>query len=211
MARGDWPPQPPIGFITTTWRGKVGPAWPEIADTGQLTREDIFRLSDAQRQGSVTTEQLLAAVGIWGYGKGGRGGYRVQHWLAAENLINKLDTAIDLARSGNSGGAYRCLQPRALDHIDGLGPAFFTKLFYFAAYKRGENGVQPLILDKFVALGLRQRTQDAWPTTGWSSHQYLRYLDTARRLADAANGPGEPDLVEFELFKAGKKTRSSAG
>ncbi len=28
---------PPIKFNTTTWRGKVGTAWPEIADRGQLT------------------------------------------------------------------------------------------------------------------------------------------------------------------------------
>lgn len=206
MARGDWPLQDPIEFRVPTWRAKVGSAWPSAPERGRLSRQDVFQVSDAHRQGTATGLQLLVAVGIWGYAKGGRGGYRVQHWLEDDGVASKIDAVIDLARVADFEAAYESLLRSGTNYVHGLGPAFFTKLLYFAAYERGADGVQPLILDQFVALGLRQRTRDWWPTTGWTSAQYLRYLETARDLADGPDGMGEPDLIEFELFRFGKQT-----
>jgi hypothetical protein len=207
MTLGDWPAQSPIEFRADTWRAKLGDAWPSAADAGQLSRQAVFGISDAHRRGVATTKQLLAAVGIWGYGKGGRGGFRVRHWLEEPALTTKLDAAMDLARSGDVGGAYGSLRRGAENHVDGLGPAFFTKLLYFAAYRRGQRGIQPLILDQYVALGLRQETHESWPSAGWSTDQYLHYLHKARGLADCPGGPGEVDLIEFKLFRAGKQAQ----
>jgi len=82
-----------------------------------------------------------------------------------------------------------------------LGAAFFTKVLYFAGYRRGVGGVQPLILDSVVGRALpaevdipRRPTRASAPR--WSSRQWLTYLQWAAEQPDGA----EPDAVETRLF-----------
>lgn len=86
-------------------------------------------------------------------------------------------------------------------HVRGLGPAFFTKLIYFAGYRRGAGGVQPLILDKQVALRL---PADAGPSRrregGWPSSEWVEYLQWAAGQAKRTTFGGEPERVEMALF-----------
>ncbi len=90
---------------------------------------------------------------------------------------------------------------RTSHHLRGLGPAFFTKILYFAGYRRERAGVQPLILDRVVA---RRLPDAAGPANrfayGWSSstwHGYLRWAADQAALPGFAN---QPDHVELSLF-----------
>ncbi|MEW2331001.1 hypothetical protein AB0880_24730 [Micromonospora chersina] len=74
---------------------------------------------------------------------------------------------------------------------------FFMKLLYFAGYRRGAPGRQPLILDSVVR---RRLPVDAGVRreSGWVSEKRLDYLGWA---ADQAHRRGiEPDEVEMALF-----------
>lgn len=90
-----------------------------------------------------------------------------------------------------------------------LGPAFFTKLMYFAAGTPAAPATvtseadtsavtQPLILDGRVAraLGWSKR----W---GWNPEQYGEYLDVAEGLRDRWCPQLPVDVVEYQLFIAG--------
>jgi hypothetical protein len=83
-------------------------------------------------------------------------------------------------------------------NVTWLGPAFFTKLLYFAGFDR-TPGPQPLILDRFVAKTL------GWRTTGWTATDYGTYLDAATSWA--GEYATTPDVVERTLFEIGKRRR----
>lgn len=90
------------------------------------------------------------------------------------------------------------------NHIDGLGPAFFTKFLYFVGYDHTAKGRRPLVLDQYVAKGLNDIQGLGLPTTGWSSDQYAGYLDWAH---NEAVGPGpiqSEDEAEFRIWEHGK-------
>ncbi len=82
-----------------------------------------------------------------------------------------------------------------------LGPAFWSKLFYFARYQLRLPEVQPLILDANVARALRARTKESWGLPAWSSRQYLDYCQMVRDWADEQGA--EPHDIEFELSRQG--------
>jgi hypothetical protein len=85
--------------------------------------------------------------------------------------------------------------------LAGLGAAFFTKLLYFAGYRRGEGGIQPLILDQVVAGRLPASAGPAGKyRTAWWSGTWLAYLRWAADQAARPEFGAEPDRVEMALF-----------
>jgi hypothetical protein len=69
---------------------------------------------------------------------------------------------------------------------------------------------QPLILDRYVLLGLNAAAGLDWPLWGWSTNHYERYLDFAHRWAQEWGQGTSPDVVERTLFERGKFVARSA-
>ncbi|MEU4397078.1 hypothetical protein [Micromonospora orduensis] len=193
--------QAPVTVRVDRWRAGLPPdAWPDtLPASGVIARRDVFLVADAYRAGSASARQLLTAVLAWGYGPIGYGPWRAAKSLAADPRGNRLAYALqglfatddDALRS-----AYTRLRDPDQARLPWLGPGLFTKVLYFAGYRRGAGGVQPLILDRVVAsrlpaeAGVRRRN-------GWSVEEWLAYLRWASGRARAEGV--EPDAVEMAL------------
>jgi hypothetical protein len=203
----------PIAVPLDRYRARLtGVVWPAaLPNRGRLWRRDVFAVADAWRTGSSTSRDLALATILWGFGPTQYGPYRAAQILAADPDGHRLDVGLAFVR-GNSPtvdqlrAAYVAFCPRQPAHVRGLGPAFFTKLLYFAGYRRRQGAVQPLILHAVVAGRLPEAAGPArrrkW---GWRSAEWVEYL---RWAADEAARPrfgGEPDEVEMALF-AGRWT-----
>ncbi|MET8088569.1 hypothetical protein [Micromonospora sp. NPDC005220] len=195
--------QAPITVKLDRWRAGLPPdAWPDTFPlSGEVWRRDVFAVADAYRAGSATARQLLTAVLIWGYGPIGYGPWRAARTLGADPEGKRLAYALEeVSASAPDEEALRTAYRRLRDpdhaRLPWLGPGLFTKVLYFAGYRRGVGGVQPLILDRVVASHLPveagvDRRND------WSSEEWLAYL---RWAAERARSEGvEPDAVEVAL------------
>ncbi|MET7471660.1 hypothetical protein ACFYON_24685 [Micromonospora sp. NPDC005686] len=168
---------------------------------------------------------LLVASLAWGWGTRGFGPTRLSwilhgcsRWEAPTQpeTNRRLAAAIGDLEAGGAVAAYRRLHRE--EPIPGLGPAFFTKLLYFADRARAD-GARPLILDARLAAWMRSIWQAragqpyaegarsaAWLWRGplWTPYRYEVYLTFMNRVADQLSETGErwsPDLVELLLFR----------
>ncbi|WP_441178756.1 8-oxoguanine DNA glycosylase OGG fold protein [Micromonospora sp. BQ11] len=194
----------PITVHTDRWRATLpADAWPTgFPETGAVWRRDVFAVVDAWRDGAASPRQLLAAVLMWGYGPIGYGPWRAARSLQGDPDGSRLTHALDGIAAATPDEealrtAYRRFRDPAESRLPWLGPAFFTKLLYFAGYKRDAEGLRPLILDRVVAnrlpaeAGVRRRS-------GWLSEEWLAYLRWANTQAEARGL--QPDEVEMALF-----------
>lgn len=186
-----------IRFDPARWKRLLPDSalWPaELDDVGNVvTRKTVFAVCG---NGDVTRGLLAACV--WGAGTGAQSVHRrVRVFTHNEPgvLGFRLAAALEVLRETGPVAAYDALRGRL--RIAFLGPAFFTKFLYFAGYDT-EAEPRPLILDRFVADGLRA----GWPRTGWTSAQYGEYLRHAQTWARESGTT--PDAVELALFRAGK-------
>ncbi|MGC4987323.1 hypothetical protein ACLQ18_43270 [Streptomyces sp. DT193] len=70
---------------------------------------------------------------------------------------------------------------------DNGGPAFFTKVLYFAGHESTAAHQRPVILDSVVARVLRATgtVEASWPDNGWTMAQYGRYVTMVHDCARA--------------------------
>lgn len=163
----------------------------------RLTREDLFR------RGSLITStadaiDFYVAVCSWGVGNKARDVYRriepLKHPEAGDRLLHGIMSV--QGPNGFAVAGYQAFRNVNDAYLKGLGPAFFTKLLYFAAGQPtvGQDG-HPLILDQKVAKAI------GWPAkTWWSVEEYMDYLDLVdqtRRLLDPVP---RADCIEYALF-----------
>ncbi|MGV9211496.1 hypothetical protein ACTFTM_06490 [Micromonospora sp. RB23] len=197
------PGERPIVVRVDRWRaGLPADAWPDgFPSSGEVWREDVFAVADAYRAGSASARQLLAAVLMWGYGPIGYGPWRAARSLGGDPTGERLTSALEemsVADEAALRTAYRRFRDPAQARLPWLGPAFFTKVLYFAGYRRGVGGLQPLILDRVVA-GRLPAEAGVTRRNGWSPDEWLAYL---RWAAEQAQRRGvEPDAVELALFQ----------
>ena len=190
------------------WRHLIpADAWPDgLPGTDVLRRCDVFLVADNWRAGREGARSLLTAVCLWGYGLRGYGLARTLVVLAADPDGSKLEHNLTPLRGRRLSGddfrnAYSRFGPASQTHLHRLGPAFFSKLLYFGAYRRGEGGVQPLILDKRVAARLPEEAGTARSRSwGWPAVDWIAYLRWAASQAGRPDFGGEPDAVEMALF-----------
>lgn len=138
---------------------------------------------------------------IWGYGDVGYGTARVQKilWSRPKDTVRRNLTAlVDAARQGPAR-AWDTLRASHRTHL--LGPAFATKVVYFAAYSAPDPpDPAPLIADANTSWAMWYLRRLA------RSHQrkdaYLRYVELAHRRA--ADSGWRADEVERALFDIGK-------
>jgi hypothetical protein len=175
-----------------------GNRWPRI------TRRYLFDLAD--KIGSPEEAvQFYVAVCAWGAGKKARlVGRRVRVLRESQDAGVRLLAGIRLAED-SPVGAYTGWRTGGEHRLLHLGPAFFTKVIYFAGWPEHEPDriPKPLILDQYVAAAFNQVTDMTWPRTwNWTPLYYEHYIYQA--LMWAAEWGCEPDVIERTLFEHGK-------
>jgi len=187
----------PVGAWPQGWPGR-------LRAPGQVWRADVFDLAARWQRDEVPTRELLTAVLMWGNGGNGYGPWRTAKALAAPDLDARLEH-LDSLRAPEPGvdaltETYRAFNNFRVARLPWVRAPFFTKLLYFAGYRRGVGGVQPLILDKVVALALPPEVDIRLPAGRrvplWTAAEWLKYIRWAAAQPDGA----EPDTVETRLF-----------
>ncbi len=172
-----------------------GERWPRI------TRWYLFDLADK----IGTPEEAIrfyVAVCAWGAGLRGRlVSRRVRVLRENQDPGQRLLAGIRLAER-SPVRAYRAFRIGGEHRLLHLGPAFFSKVIYFAGY--GEHQLpQPLILDRYVAAALNDIAGLGWQSTwNWTPWQYEHYLLLATEWA--SHWRCEADVIERTLFEHGK-------
>lgn len=179
-----------------------------------LTRGDLFELGRhvATDQDALT---FLVHVLAWGSGVSTRNNRRRLEAFSAgaarTSNLSLLRGAVEHAQSGSPDAAreaYALLIRRGGGAIHGLGPAFFTKLLYFAG--RGEGAVPCLILDARVASNLYKAGWESLPFSqrrggknfsfNWYADTYASYCELLAAWAAAAESRTHSDEIERALF-----------
>lgn len=190
----------PIAVDADRWSHALpADSWPAaFPESGAVWRSDVFAVASQWRAGEGTARQLTAAVLMWGYGPTGYGPWRTNQVLTADPTGQKLNERLELLRHErvsleDLAKTYERFLKRP--RLPYLGPAFFTKLIYFAGYRRSVGGIQPLILDSVVARRLPSDIGVDSSRWLWPAEQWLAYLTWASR-----QGFNEADQAEMALF-----------
>ncbi|MFJ7147601.1 hypothetical protein ACIQVT_05270 [Streptomyces sp. NPDC100445] len=206
-----------IPFDRTRWLSVLpgGDWWPDELDDcptvggrPRVDRETVFGI--ARRADTPQGRRhLLTAALVWGTGTKAQSVARRARIFTSprsQDIEAHLASALGLLRREGAEAAYSAF--RETRRIKFLGPAFFTKVLYFAGHEQCDPVVapRPLILDRYVALALRAEAPDEkWRLGGWTTQRYLRYLTFAH---DQAQRVGvRPDQIEAALFARGGQLR----
>jgi hypothetical protein len=199
--------QPPIPWSVTK------PPWPaalqghaalrtaletEEREHGGIRREFVFGYADGDEI------ELFLATMAWGFGA------VTVHWPAQRQLLasgvrdpdtrRRIRSIVQLGRQSAADGWSTMFQRDG--RIAGLGPAFGTKLLYFAGYH--STTPQPLILDMYVKRALNCDLLNLHPKITYRRVNYLRYLNLAACWSRDPHWNGTPEAVEYALFTHGQ-------
>ncbi|GAA2112135.1 hypothetical protein GCM10009759_54640 [Kitasatospora saccharophila] len=184
------------------WPGELD-GCPRVGRRPRVDRRTVF--SVAARAGTVEADRhLLVAALVWGTGTKARGVRRRGRVFAGTPVAEidaRLGAALAALRERGPVEAYRAFNN---EHgIAQLGPAFFTKVLYFAGGGAGAGPYAPLILDGVVSRALKRlgAVDGKWPEAGWRTDRYRQYLDLVHGLARQRSV--RPDQVEAALFHHG--------
>lgn len=176
---------------------------PTAAGRRRIDRSVVFAISD--RSDNVKGRRhLLTAALVWGTGTRAQSvarRARIFSNSSPRDIDARLEAALHILREEGAVAAYHAFDNKY--RIGFLGPTFFTKVLYFAGREQCAGAWRPLILDRFVALALRAADPgDKWPTSGWRTPRYERYLSLAHEHARRESVL--PDQIEAALFAHGK-------
>ncbi|MFI1187005.1 hypothetical protein [Streptomyces californicus] len=200
-----------VPVATAWWNAEVVaarlPGGPVIGPgVSQLSRGDLFADADSLDPGSdEDVLRFLWRVLAWGSGKKLRLDRRRIHAVAGDvpGAVAALRRAVEAARESPER-AYEALRPGNRNAIAHLGPAFSTKVLYFAG--RGALGHPCAILDSQVAATLKNACGwDSLGRGGWPTGTYVRYCELLQRWAreegDRLGRPVGVDEIERRLFR----------
>ncbi len=164
----------------------------------KVSRRRLFELGE----NIDTVEDAVSfytAVCAWGAGTNGQQTYRCLKPLFDPHAPIKLLHGLQSASASGADGGYALFNHGGPSKIKGLGPAFFTKLLYFAAGQPSPADTRhPLILDSRVAFSLGWKVTGSWPIS-----DYSRYLDLVEQVHKFWRPDLPTDVIEFTLFYAG--------
>lgn len=171
----------------------------EMDGKGRLTlsRGDLFAMGTKVKTAQDAVN-FYVAVCSWGAGTKARDIYRRIPTLSEPDVGKKLLGGIMLARDPHveAEDAYRAFWTSKQYRIKGLGPAFFTKLLYFAAGPTDSQKMRHLILDQKVA------TSIGWPNKAWwTPSEYGDYLELINNVKEQLPEAERSDCLEMRLFK----------
>jgi hypothetical protein len=142
--------------------------------------------------------QLHSGITFWG-APPGLPMQRACRPLGEAGATIKLAKALKTVQGEGPVSAYKAVIRGGRLAVRGLGPSYFTKLFYFGGYELAKPGMpKPLIMDDNVIEGLARLTEQPWTQT---VETYSDYLDLASDLAFELHC--EPDVIERRLFDVG--------
>ncbi|WP_433876231.1 hypothetical protein [Sinomonas atrocyanea] len=184
--------QPPLGGSTTTI---------------YLDRQALFAQASEVFDGTRGPRDFALHVLLWGSGTTRRNNRRRIDSLTASTASEVLSEAFEAA-SRNPSVAFDAFRSRGRNTFPYLGPAYFTKLMYFAG--EGDPDHPSLIVDRRVLMTLSQTELGAGLSAGanYRCETYLRACSVMEELAASARRSGEsalsectPDLVERWAFE----------
>lgn len=146
---------------------------------------------------------LFTGTMIWGYGDRGYGADRTARILRStkqERVRANLLGLVAASRRGH-GEAWHALTSTHRTYL--FGPAFATKLAYFAAYSRAPVGARrprPLVADANTSRAMWHLCRI--PRSAYTGSGYLRYVNLAHEWA--VSNDWRADEVERALFDIGK-------
>jgi hypothetical protein len=194
------------------------------------SRRDVTRVARGCRVSGSWLELLIAVV-VWGHKPADYGPSRLAKMLqcncypqvSGEQRQQRLASAVSILDDYGPVAGYRAL--RDVYRVPHLGPAFFSKILYFAdasIHRKAGERVAAIILDQTTAQrmvnvsreylranGLHSSAQDeainwVWHRPNWSGHRYGIYCQWASRcakyMAEAHRWPQNADLIELALF-----------
>jgi hypothetical protein len=187
------------------WRAALPEdAWPpDFPVDGEVWRRDVFAVANRWRLHRATSRQLLAATLMWSIGSAKHARRQATRILADDPFGHRLDTALGRLRSdaptiSEMRSAFLRLRTDCrLEHLDSDG---VTRLLYFAGYRRGGPGVQPLILDSAIAALIPPEARVSSDANRGTSLEWIRWICWA---AAQAGDEFEPELVEMDLAAGG--------
>ena len=201
-----------ISFSPAWWQ-PYACALPEQAQrTGFISRGDVFEIA-AELDGADLLWHLFCASYIWGQGTNGYGKAKFEQ-IIQQTPPERLSTVIAEARDRLAAcgplSAYACLRGTGgACTVPRWGPAFFTKLLYFA--HTGPAPGSALILDNLTATavaaisGLANFVNKRGGSRRWTEYRYGVYL--AWMNQEAARQGVSPDFLEYALFEDERRRR----
>lgn len=170
-----------------------------------VDRASTAETVDAYVREGAFTEAFIACM-VWGHGHSGYGPYRTARILSGApeqagkttdgTVIKRLQTSIERFNASGAVDAYRYLNNDG--HIDGLGPAFFTKWLYFISAGSTPYGAQAApVLDQLVIDWLR--THASVPLRYAKTLDYDRYVELLGHWGEAHGRT--PVQVEEAIFR----------
>lgn len=190
---------------------------PQVMESGCIRRRDVFAV--AREPASPDTNwRLFLNTYMWGQGDTNYGPSRLDKILGSTPrpvLVELVQRARLVLAQDGAIAAYRVLRGTgSMYAAPAWGPAFFTKLLYFAG-EDVEVGRRPLILDALLArqvhalTGMEYLVDRRDRALRWGAWRYGVYLAWMGQTAD--NVGVAADLLELSLFLAERRNERAAG
>jgi len=189
----------------STWWPTVLDECPDVGRWPRVDRRAVFNIA-SQADTAEGRRHLLVAALVWGTGTKAQSvkrRARVFEHSSPADIDARLSEALDVLRARGATDAYWAFNND--QRVPHLGPAFFTKVLYFAGHDRITALHRPVILDSVVSRALKANdaVDTSWPENGWTTDQYRLYVDGVHEYAQARGVL--PDQVEAALFSQGKQ------
>jgi hypothetical protein len=199
--------------VDPSWWSGQGIELSTVRPDSRIRRSDLFELGETATESDEALLNFVWHVLAWGTGTSARNNLRrIANCRTHAGLLRE---ACAMAHDGHPDLAYGSLIRRGGAVVPWLGPAFFSKVLYFAS--EGAEA-RSLILDARVAQNLYAlgwSIGESYPTTGatastrfsfnWYTLTYVSYCELLQGWADQTNAQSgrtdvTPDLFERALF-----------
>lgn len=187
---------------TVWWKIELGKvAWTasgplaEPTESVRIDRQRLFGMASEIHTGDIDPVDFTMSVILWGSGNSRRNNRaRIQSIVAVEGRV-ALARALELA-STDAEASFAVFQSNGRNAFAYLGPAFFTKLMYFAG--AGSTSHDAYIVDHRVLQTLSRTAAGAGlrASHNYGPSTYRKACSALEAIASAARVSGYPELAD---------------